>query len=155
MIFARPVLDDLGGVLSELLPQVVPDRRDGHTAVLRPDLAGDVEPGFEVESDALRGVVLGVALAERSRGDPQVAFRVLHDEHLFRPVGVGLQPLNLARAEELPGVVADQQRHVRLLFQVGFVVQPLLDDGPGHPEREFGVGPRLGAEPVVAVDGGL
>ena len=113
-----------------------------------------VEVGVEVEFDAHRVVVLAVALAERAGSGPKVAVRVDHDEHLLGVVGVRGQS-DLARPEELARVLADEQRHVRLLFEVVLVVQPLVDDGLGHAECEGGVRPTLWGQPLVGVDGRL
>jgi len=105
-----------GGVLRQLVAEIQPHRARLDVAVGRADRALDGEFGVEVELDAHGVVVLSVALAQRSGRRPEGAVGVLHDEHLLRPVGVDAQPGHLARAEELPGVLADEQRHVRLLF---------------------------------------
>jgi len=113
---AGDLVDHLGSVLRQLVAEVLPDGAGLDRAVGRLNRALGVEVGVEVELDAQGVVVLSVPLAERAGRRPEAAVGVLHDEHLLRAVGVDVEPGHLARAEELPGVLADEQRHVRLLF---------------------------------------
>ncbi len=147
-------VDNVRRVLTEFVSEVLPDRPDRDAALVGVDTTLDRELRVEVEFDACGVILLAVPLAERTGRTAEIPVGVDHHEHLLGVVGV-LGEANLARPEELPGVLPDEQRHVGLFLEVFLVVQPLVDDGLGHPERERGVAAAVGREPLVGVDGRL
>jgi len=112
---ARDLVDALGGVLRQLVAEIQPHRARLDVAVGRADRALDGEFGVEVELDAHGWS----CCPSRSPSDPGAVRRVPSAScmtNTFSGRSASTLSPDTSRAEELPGVLADEQRHVRLLF---------------------------------------
>ncbi len=132
---ARGLLDVLGPVLPQVLDDARVKRADGDVRSV-----GERDLRLAVE---LRRVVAEEVLAARLY---DTALRVEVEELVVEAVRV-----EVAGAQEALGVVAYEQRHVRLRAHEVLGDEPLLDDHLAHRERHGGVASPLHRHVVVGV----
>jgi hypothetical protein len=134
---ARDLRRRLRGVVGQVPAEQGEDRRDRHLAVHGLHLELPLEGGI----DAVEGQALLRRLPDLARGP------VEHVERLLVVI-----PLEVARPQEAAGVLAHEQREIRLLGDVARVVDPLLDHHVGQGEAEGGVAADFDGDPPVGVD---
>jgi hypothetical protein len=139
---------DLGGPLRRVGGQALPESLEdgphphspaGREVHLEPPREGGIEVAHAEGRAPAQPLASGGLDRLLARGVPEV-------EDVVLPA-----PLEVRLTQEVPVVLAHQQRKIRLLLHEVGPVEALRDDHVRHPQRQGGVGSDAHVQPLVAV----